>query len=78
MESLSDILLKKDFDEPAEIARIKRYVLDKFKASVGVQVRDHDIVIIVSGSALANTLRLSGPAIKRHCQIDKRLVFRIG
>jgi len=40
-------------------------------------VRERDIVIIVPSAALANTLRLCGPDIKRRCQIDKRLTFRI-
>lgn len=77
MDSLFDLLGKKDFDEPPEMTRIKQYVRDKFNQSVGVQVRDRDIVIIVSSAALANTLRLNGPDIKRQCQLDKRLTFRI-
>jgi hypothetical protein len=78
MDSLSDILGKKDFDEPPEMASIKKYVHDEFKLAVGVQVRERDIVVTVSSAALANTLRLRGPEIKRRCQIDKRLTFRIG
>ncbi len=78
MDSLSNILGRKDFDEPPEMASIKKYVQDKFQAKVGVQVRERDIVVIVPSSALANTLRLCGPDLKRRCQIDKRLTFRIG
>jgi len=77
MDSLADIMGKKDFGEPPEMASIKKYVRDKFSQVVGVQVRERDIVIIVSSAALANTLRLCGPDIKRSCQIDKRLTFRI-
>lgn len=77
MDSLNDILLHKDFDEPPEMAGIKKYVHDEFKAVVGVQVRDKDIVISVPGAALANTLRLRVPDIKRRCGITKRLTFRI-
>ncbi|HEY5152352.1 MAG TPA: hypothetical protein VII55_00085 [Candidatus Saccharimonadales bacterium] len=78
MDSLGSILHKKDFDEPPEMASIKKYVQDEFQLAVGVQVRERDIVVIVSSAALANTLRLRGPEIKRRCQIDKRLTFRIG
>jgi hypothetical protein len=78
MDSLSNILSGKDFDEPPEMASIKKYVQDKFQAKVSVQVRERDIVVIVPNSALANTLRLCGPDLKRRCQIDKRLTFRIG
>jgi hypothetical protein len=43
-----------------------------------VQLRERDIVIMVPNAALANTLRLRGPEIKRRCQLTKRLTFRIG
>jgi hypothetical protein len=78
MDSLNSILGRKDFDEPPEIQSIKKYVLDNFKTEVSVLVRDNDIVVGVPNSSLANTLRLRSPEIKRRCQLDKRLTFRIG
>jgi hypothetical protein len=77
MDSLHSILSNKDFDEPPEISSIKKYVQDEFQTAVSVQVREKDIVISVPSAALANTLRLRGPDIKRRCQLDKRLTFRI-
>ncbi len=78
MDSLNTILSGKDFDEPPEMTSIKKYVQDEFRIGVGVQVRQHDIVILVPNASLANSLRLRGPDLKRRCQIDKRLTFRIG
>jgi hypothetical protein len=78
MDSLGSILGDKDFDEPPEMASIKKYVQDEFKITVSVLVREKDIVIGVPNAALAGTLRLRGPDIKRRCQTDKRLTFRIG
>ena len=78
MDSLGSILSDKDFDEPPEMSSIKKYVQDEFKVAVSVLVREKDIVIGVPNAALANTLRLRGPDIKRRCQTDKRLTFRIG
>lgn len=78
MDSLAKLLGRKDFDEPAEVQAIKKYVHDEFKAEVSVMVRERDIVVGVSSAALANTLRLRSPEIKRRCQLDKRLTFRIG
>lgn len=77
MDSLFNILSSKDFDEPPEIQSIKKYVQDNFKTDVSVLVREKDIVIGVSSAALANTLRLRSPDMKRRCQLDKKLVFRI-
>jgi hypothetical protein len=78
MDSLASLLGNKDFDEPAEVQAIKKYVQDEFKSDVSVMVRERDIVIGVSSAALANTLRLRSPDMKRRCQLDKRLTFRIG
>lgn len=77
MDSLHTILSNKDFDEPPEMSAIKKYVQDEFKTDVGVQVRDKDIVVTVHSASLANTLRLRGPEIKRRCQLDKKITFRI-
>lgn len=78
MDSLHNILSNKDFDELPEMTSIKKYVFEEFKIKVGVLVRERDIVIMVPNAALANSLRLRGPEIKRRCQLDKRLTFRIG
>lgn len=78
MDSLSSILGDKDFAEPPEAAAIKNYARTEFKTTVGVQVRDRDIIIAVSSAALANTLRLRTPEIQRLCNTNKRLTFRIG
>lgn len=77
MDSLNNILSSKNFDEPPEMISIKKYVADEFGTTVGVLVRERDIVILVPSAALANTLRLRGPDIKKRCQLDKRLTFRI-
>ncbi len=78
MDHIFDILRQKDFDEPEEIKSIKKFVKDEYGQEVSVMAREKDIIVMVSSSALANSLRLRGPEIKRRCQIDKKLVFRIG
>jgi hypothetical protein len=78
MDSLLHILADKDFDEPSEMRSIKKYVWDEFQTEVTVQVRNNDLIVTVPNAALAGTLRMRGPEITRRCQLDKRLVFRIG
>jgi hypothetical protein len=78
MDSLLSILQNKDFDERPEMSSIKKYVHDEFGIEVSVQVRDRDIVVGVPNAALANTLRLRSPEMKRRCQLTKRITFRIG
>lgn len=78
MDSLLQLLSNRDLpSQPTEIKLIKDYVKAELQAEVEVMVRDKDIVISVSSSSLANTLRLRGPAIKKLCRTDKKLTFRI-
>lgn len=77
MDSLLDILRRKDFQEPSESTDLKKFILDNYQLNVGVQIRDKDIVIIVNSAAAANSLRLHGPELKRAIKTDKRLSFRI-
>ncbi len=77
MDSLFDVLSSKDFDEPPEIAAVKKYVQEAFQIDVSVQTRQSELVIIVSSAALANSLRLRLPELKRRCQLDKRVIIRI-
>ena len=78
MDSLFDILSRKDFDVPPEVGAIKQYVRDEFQSEVEVIVREKEIVIAGRSAALMGSLRLRGPAIKKAAQTSKRLVFRVG
>jgi hypothetical protein len=79
MDSLEDILRQRDFDEPSEVTSLKRYINETFASAATVQVREKNLIVTVPNAALATTLRLRAPEIKRRCQIsDKRLIFRIG
>ena len=77
MDSLFTILGQKNFDEPPEAVSIKKFVYDEYKTEVTVLVRDQAISVQVPSAALANTLRLRAPEMKRRCQIEKKINFRI-
>ncbi|HET9098424.1 MAG TPA: hypothetical protein VFN51_02290 [Candidatus Saccharimonadales bacterium] len=77
MDSIFKILENKHYDEPPEIELIKQFVLKEYGQTVGVLVREKDILIQVSSAALANTLRLRQIEIKRQAGTEKRLNFRI-
>ena len=78
MDSLSDILRRKDFDEPPEMAAIKKFVQDRYQETVAVTIRERDILIATRSAALANTLRLNTRQLQAAAKTDKRLVFRTG
>lgn len=78
MDSLFDILSRKNFDVPPEADAIKQYIRDEFEAEVEVTVREKDIIIAGRSSALIGSLRMHVPHIKKAAHTSKRLIFRIG
>ena len=76
-DSLLDILGRKDFSEPPEIAAIKSYIDEHFQASAEVLLRDYDIIITVPSAALAGALRFHVRKLQAAAQTNKRLVLRI-
>jgi hypothetical protein len=78
MDSLFNILKRKDYDLPPEVAAIKQYVRQEFQAEVEVLLREKDIIIAGRSSALIGSLRLRGPQLKKAAGTTKRLVFRVG
>lgn len=75
--SLSDLLANKDFDEPAEMRAIKQFVQANYQTAVEVQLREKEIIVTTPSAALANTLRLKLPELRRAVGTDKRIVLRI-
>lgn len=78
MDSLQDILAKYGKPEQPELIAIKRYVDERYHTPVSVALHGETIVVTVPSAALANTLRLQISKIQADCQLEKRLVFRIG
>jgi len=75
--SLADLLANRDFDEPAEMRAIKKFVQDIFQVDVEVLVRERDIVITSPSAALANSLRLKVTELRKAANTEKRVIFRI-
>lgn len=78
IDSLSNILSNKNFDEPPEIVAIKKFVHDKYQEDVEVIVRERDIVIAGRSASLVNALRLNMRPLQAAARTKKRLIFRIG
>lgn len=76
-DSIGDLLLKRDFDEPPEVRLIKEFIRKKFGAEVGVATQQNQIIISVSNGALAGALRMKLHELQKLCATDKKLVIRI-
>lgn len=78
MDSIKDLLSRKDFEEPDEIQRIKEFVKSKFDEEPGVKITKNSIIISVSNASLAGALRLHLHHLTKDLQTDKKLLLRIG
>ena len=78
MDSLQDIMGKKSFTPPDEMAAIKDYVKRKYKSTCRVKI-SHDVLLVhVPSSALAATLQLDRHNLTKACGVTKKLVIRTG
>ncbi len=76
--SIKDILDSNSYAEPEEIRIIKNYVFENYQSKAKVKIGHQQITILVTSSALANTLRMELLELKKLCKTDKRLFVRIG
>ena len=78
MDSLQDILGKKDFRAPDEVLMVKDYISRRYKSASSVQIQRDAIILKVPNSSLASTVRLEQNNLIEACQLTKRLVIRWG
>jgi len=78
MNSLQDILGKKDFTPPDEIALVKDFIERRYKSVSSVRVERNALIVRVPSSALAATLQLEQRALIDACRIKKKLIIRNG
>jgi hypothetical protein len=78
MDSLKDILAKKDLDEPTEVTALKEYCQELFEFKPKITVRKDAIWLYAPNGVLATELRMRLPEINRRCGLTQKLVIRIG
>ncbi len=78
MDSLKDILIAKDLDEPTEITALKKFCLDQYKFEPKIKIDNDNLFLFVPNGILATELRMRQKEIIKRCQITKKLVVRIG
>lgn len=78
MQSLQDIIGRKDFDTPPEVEAIKTFVRKTFSSDVGVTIQAYSITITTPSAALAGSLRPLLHKLKKELETDKKIFIRIG
>jgi hypothetical protein len=78
MESLQDILGKRDFTPPDEIASVKEFIQRRYKSSSRVRVERDVIIVRVPSNGLAATIQLERNRLIEACNLKKKLIIRTG
>ncbi len=78
MDSLGDVVQRKNIQEPPQVAALKKYVQDNHNATITVKIAPKYYLITAPGASLAGTLRLETAQIVEECSLDKRLVIHVG
>jgi hypothetical protein len=78
MDSLKDLLIDKNLDEPSDVSSLKDYFHSTFQISPTIKVSQKTIVVIVPNSKLAAEIRGRVLDITRRCQLTKQLYIKVG
>ena len=78
MDSLQEILGKKDFTPPDEVVAVKEYITRRYKSPSTVRVERDVLIVRVPSSALAATIQLEQRTMIDKCRITKKLIIRYG
>jgi hypothetical protein len=78
MDSLQDILGKKNFTPPDEVTAIRDYIKRRYDSNSYVKVEKSAIIVSVPSSGLAATIYLERQTLIEHCNLKQRLLVRSG
>ena len=78
MDSLQDILGKRDFRPPDEVAAVKEFISRRYNSPSLVRVERSVLIVKVPSSALAATLQLEQRRMIEACRITNKFIIRYG
>lgn len=77
MDSIKDLLIQKNLDEPTEITALKDYVQQNFHVLAKIKITPNSIILSVPNSKLASEIRLRTLDIQRRCQLTKKFFVKV-
>lgn len=76
-DSLSDILGKRQYSEPPEVAIIKEFVKSEIGETPKVSVSDGNFYVLISSSAAAGNLRFKLFQLQRSLGHAHKIIIRV-
>lgn len=78
MDSLQEIMGRKNFTPPDEMEAIKRYIKRRYNSSCKIKIERDTIILNLPGSALAATVQMERQQLIEKCSLTKKLFIRYG
>lgn len=78
MDSIKDLLVKKDLDEPTEVTALKNYCSEQFNFTAKISLTQDVLWLTVPNGILATELRMRQTDIIARCGITKKFRIKIG
>ena len=78
MDSIKNLLIQKDLDEPTEVTALKNYCQQQFHFTAKISLSQDVLWLTVPNGILATELRMRQTDIIARCGITKKLRIKIG
>jgi hypothetical protein len=78
MDSIQEILGKKQFQPPDEMTAVKDYINRRYKSQCQIKMQRNALIVSVPNSALAATIYLERQQLIKACGLKSKLVVRTG
>jgi hypothetical protein len=78
MDSLQEILGKKNFQAPDEMTAVKNFIKRRYKSPCRLKMQRDALIVSVPNSALAATIYLEREQLIKACGLKSKLVVRTG
>lgn len=77
MDSLKDLLIQKNLDEPSEVIALKDYYQSNFKLPAKVNLTQNSIILVVPNGKIATEIRSRTLEIQRRCQLTRKFYVKV-
>lgn len=77
MDSLKDLLMNKDVEEPTELTALREFIRHEFQITPEIRLQQELITVYMPNAAAASILRMRYHEVKKRCQLTRKLYVKI-
>ncbi|MCA9348789.1 hypothetical protein KC878_01450 [Candidatus Saccharibacteria bacterium] len=77
MDSLKDLLLQKNMEEPTEVTALREFIRQEFELTPEIRIQPNMLTVYMPNAATASILRMRYYEVKTRCQLTRKLYVKI-